>query len=366
MAPMARGGGTGARVLFAVGSWGLGHATRDLPLIRGLIAAGCQVGVLASGASLRLLQAELGGACELLEFPGMRVPLGASPFRFYFKYSVSLPLIWLDTLRQHAQLDDLLAAGRYDVLVSDNRYAAWSRRLPSYLIAHGLRFIAPGRRHVLELGLERFNAAWFRPYRRILVPDFEHDDLSGDLSHGLRFYPAEQVRYLGLLSSVSRQEGEPDLDVFVSISGPEPPRTMLERTILPQLAEARVRGLVALGRPGLERRGQAGGWEIAGYLDRREQAAAMNRCRLAVIRAGYSTIMELAELGKPAVLIPTPGQTEQEYVTDYLSRRGHFFAADQTSLNLAAAIAAGPVPRPYQPPHRTEASVARFLEEVLG
>jgi predicted glycosyltransferase len=85
-----------------------------------------------------------------------------------------------------------------------------------------------------------------------------------------------------------------------------------------------------------------------------------------VIRAGYSTIMELAELGKPAVLIPTPGQTEQEYVTAHLSQRGHFFAADQSGLDLAAALAAGPVPRPYQPPHRTEASVARFLEEVLG
>ncbi|HEY8692964.1 MAG TPA: glycosyltransferase [Chloroflexota bacterium] len=363
---MARSTHIGARVLFAVGSWGLGHATRDLPLIRGLAKAGHSVTVVASGASLRLLQAELGSRCEFVEFPGMRVPLGASPFRFYFKYTVTLPAIWLDTLRQHAQLDDLLAAGRFDVLVSDNRYAAWSRKLPSFLIAHGLRFIAPGRRHTLELGLERFNAGWFRSYRRILVPDFEGDDLSGDLSHGLRFYPHDQVRYLGLLSSVGRRDLQPDLDVFVSISGPEPQRTILERTILRQLALAHVRGLVALGRPGMAHRGQANGWEIAGYLGRDEQAEAMNRCRLAVIRAGYSTIMELAELGKPAVLIPTPGQTEQEYVTGYLSAKGHFFAADQSSLNLAEAVAAGDPPKPYQPPHLTETSVQRFLEEVLG
>jgi UDP:flavonoid glycosyltransferase YjiC (YdhE family) len=355
-----------ASVLFAVGSWGLGHATRDLPLIRGLIDAGHGVTVVASGASLRLLQAELGGRCDFLEFPGMRVPLGASPFRFYFKYTVTLPRIWLDTLRQHVQLDDLLAAGRYDVLISDNRYAAWSRDVPSYLIAHGLRFIGPGRGRLLEAGLEHFNARWFRPYRRILVPDFERDDLSGDLSHGLRFYPRDQVRYLGLLSSAARQDRSADLDAFVSISGPEPQRTILERSILRQLAGAHARGLVALGRPGMEHRGQAGGWEIAGYLGRTEQAEAMNRCRLAVIRAGYSTIMELAELGKPAVLIPTPGQTEQEYVAEYLAGKGHFFAADQAGLDLPAALAMGAPPVPYVPPHLTATSVGRFLEEVLG
>ncbi|HLQ32335.1 MAG TPA: glycosyltransferase [Chloroflexota bacterium] len=363
---MARRKGEAARVLFAIGSWGLGHATRDLPLIRGLLNAGQQVTVLASGASLRLLQSELGAGCEFIDFPGMRIPIGRSPFWFYFKYTVTLPVIWWDTFRQHVDLEGLLAANRFDVLISDNRYAAWSRRLPSYLIAHGLRFIAPGRRRVLELGLERFNAQAFSPYRRILVPDFERDDLSGELSHGLRFYPPDQVRYLGLLSSVGKLDVERKQDVFISISGPEPQRTILERTILRQLASTPARGLVALGRPGMEHRGQANGWQIAGYLDRREQAEAMNGCRFAVIRAGYSTIMELAELGTPAVLIPTPGQTEQEYITGYHAALGHYFAASQDGLDLANAIAAGPPPQPYRPPHLTSTSVQRFLEEVLG
>jgi UDP:flavonoid glycosyltransferase YjiC (YdhE family) len=363
---MARRWPVAARVLFAVGSWGLGHATRDLPLIRGLVDGGHQVTVVASGASLRLLRQELGASCDFVELPGMRVPLGRTPFRFYFKYTVTLPIIWWDTVRQHVDLEGLLAGGRFDVLVSDNRYAAWSRKLPSFLITHGLRFIAPGRNHVLELGLERFNARAFRSYTRILVPDFERNDLSGDLSHGLRFYPRDQVRYLGLLSSVRTLDVERDLDVFISISGPEPQRTILERTVLRQLSSARVRGLVALGRPGMANRGQAGEWAIAGYLDRREQELAMNRCRLAVIRAGYSTIMELAELGRPAVLIPTPGQTEQEHVTEHLAARGHFFAAGQTGLDLSAAIAAGAPPHPYEPPHHTRTSVERFLDEVLG
>lgn len=363
---MAGGALKGARVLFAVGSWGLGHATRDLPLIRGLVAAGQRVTVLGSGASLRLLRAELGAACEYLEMPGMRVPLGRSPFRFYFNYTVTLPIIWRDTIRQHVELEGLLAQGGFDVLISDNRYAAWSRRLPSYLVAHGLRFIAPGRKRLLELGLEHFNAAWFRPFTRILVPDFETNDLSGDLSHRLRFYPADQVRYLGLLSSVRPRKTPRDLDVFISISGPEPQRTILERKIHCQLGSVAARGLVALGRPGVATRHSLDAWEIAGYLDRHEQEEAMNRCRLAVVRAGYSTVMELAELGRPAVLIPTPGQTEQEYVAEYLAGRGHHFAADQAGFDLGATLERGEPPEPYQPPHVTATSVQRFLDEVLG
>jgi Glycosyltransferase Family 4/Glycosyltransferase family 28 C-terminal domain len=355
-----------ARVLFAVGSWGLGHATRDLPLIRGLLDAGHKVTVIGSGASMRLLRSELGTRCDFLDFPGMRVPLGRTPFRFYFKYTLLLPLIWWDTIRQHEQLENLLRRERFDMLVSDNRYAAWSRRVPSFLVAHGLRFIAPGRKWLLERGLEWFNATWFRPYRRILVPDFEWNDLSGDLSHGLHFYPRNQVRYLGLLSSLRAQNRSTDLDVFISISGPEPQRSILERTITKQLPAVSARGLVALGRPGLRQRKKINDWEIAGYLDRTEQEDALNRCRLAVVRAGYSTIMELAELYRPGVLIPTPGQTEQEYVTHYQAEAGHHFEAQQDTFDLAATLAAGMPPWCYEPPHLTEASVERFLDEILG
>ncbi|MBV8086386.1 MAG: hypothetical protein JO247_16385 [Chloroflexi bacterium] len=156
------------------------------------------------------------------------------------------------------------------------------------------------------------------------------------------------------------------MDAFISISGPEPQRTILERSVTRQLAGVAARGLVGLGRPGVEGRRRIGGWEIAGYLGRQEQEEAMNRCRLAIVRAGYSTIMELAELGRPAVLIPTPGQTEQEYVAGYLAGKGAHFAEDQAGLNLRHALDAGSPVHPYEPPHLTDTSVLCFLDEVLG
>ncbi|MDE3076245.1 MAG: hypothetical protein KGJ86_12525 [Chloroflexota bacterium] len=363
---MPRRAAKAAKILFGVGSWGLGHATRDLPLIRGLVAAGHAVTVLGSGGSLAVLRRELGDGCDFIDFPGMRVPLGQTPFRFYLKYTLMLPLIWWETLRQRQLLVPLLAAGRFDLIISDNRYAIWSETIPSLLIAHGLRFIAPGRQYALELGLELFNARSFRPFKLILIPDFERMDLSGDLSHRLRYYDRARLRYLGLLSSVARQDTATDLDVFISVSGPEPQRTILERRILEQLPRVRRHGLVALGRPDLPQRYRIGDWEVAGYLNRQEQAAAMNRCRLAVVRGGYTTLMELAELSRPAVLIPTPGQTEQEYLVAYHSRLGHHLAARQATLDLEQAIAAPPPAHPFIPPHLTDVSVQRFLEIVGG
>ncbi|MGH2364504.1 MAG: glycosyltransferase [Chloroflexota bacterium] len=354
-----------ASVLFGVGSWGLGHATRDLPLILGLLGAGHRVTVLGSGTSLALLRRELGDRCRYLEIPGMRVPLGRTPFRFYFKYTLTLPLIWWETLRQRAFVQRLLASERFDVVVSDNRYGVWSWRVPSILIAHGLRFIAPGRNHLLELGLEWVNARCFRGFRWIAVPDFECNDLSGDLSHGLRFYDRGKIAYLGLLSSVEPADVPMDLDVFISISGPEPQRTLLERQVLRQLPRVPAHGLVALGSPQSAPRADIGGWHIEPYLDRRQQASAMNRCCLAVVRGGYTTLMELAALGKPAVLIPTPGQTEQEYLASYQAGLGRFFQAEQQTLDLSR-LAQGRPPNPYQPAHLTAASVDRFLDLVAS
>ncbi len=320
--------------------------------------------ILASGSSKALLQRELGDSCEFIDFPGMRVPLGQTPFRFYLKYTLMLPLIWWETVRQRQLLLGLLEERRFDVIVSDNRYAVWSEDVPSLLITHGLRFIAPGRNRVLELGLELFNARSFRGFKEILVPDFESNDLSGDLSHRLLYYDPKRIHYLGLLSSVSRLDLPKDLDVFISISGPEPQRTMLEQRVLQQLPRVQRRGLVALGQPDAARHQRIGDWEIASYLNRQEQADAMNRCRLAIVRAGYTTLMELATLGTPAVLIPTPGQTEQEYLVTYQSGLGHYQAALQDTLDLEVVSGAPPPVHPYTPPHLTDMSVRRFLDIV--
>ncbi|HLW00628.1 MAG TPA: glycosyltransferase [Ktedonobacterales bacterium] len=359
--------GNGKRVLFAVGHWGLGHATRDLPLIRGLLAEGCEVIVGCDGPPLEVLRRELAGACEVLRLPGSPIPLASTPLRFYTRYTLLLLPMWRSKATQHAEVERLARQRHLDLVISDNRYGCYSRHVPSYLIAHGIRFIPPFGDWWLGPSLEYFNYRAFAPFTRLIVPDFAVDSLSGALSHDLRFVAPERLAYIGPLSSVRRRPVAEDLDYFITISGPEPQRGMLEQRLLEQAPLLPGHGVMALGRPGAGFLGWHGNCRVYGYLDRAAQEETLNRARLVVSRSGYSTLMELAELGKRALLIPTPGQTEQEYLGRYHQQRGAAPMVEQSVLQLASDMQRTRTGfRGFQTPWGTERSVAHFLDVVLG
>jgi len=354
------------RVLFAVGSWGLGHATRSLPLIQGLVAAGCSVTVVSTGRALTLLRQELGNRCTYLDWPDVPQPLGRSATAFYLKTALALPRFFATFWDEHRRLLHLLHRERYDLIVSDNRYGIQHREIPTFHVLHGLRFIAPGRARAIELLLEYFNFRWFAPVRGFLIPDEEEDGLSGDLSHRLRFFPRERLHYIGILSSLRRLPVEEEIDVFISISGPEPQRTILERIVLPQAQRLPGRVVVALGRPEISTMTRLGNVEVYTYLPRRAQEALMNRSKVVVARSGYTTIMELAALGKRALLIPTPGQTEQVYLASYHMQRGTAYAAWQHRLDLARDLPKALRTSGLHARSTTAEAVQRFLSIVLG
>ncbi len=359
--------GVGKRILFAVGHWGLGHATRDLPLIHGLAAAGAEVIVGCDGPPLEVLRRELRGVCEVIRLPGSPIPLARTPLRFYTRYTLLLLPMWFSKSAQHAEVERLVRQRHIDIVVSDNRYGCYSRQAPSYLVAHGLRFIPPFGDWWLGPSLEYFNYRAFAPFTRLIVPDFARDSLSGALSHDLRFLAPERLAYIGPLSSVRRRPVEEDLDFFISISGPEPQRSMLEARLLEQAASLPGSGVMALGRPGEGFLDWHGNCRVYAYLDRPAQEEMMNRARVIVSRSGYSTIMELAELSKRALFIPTPGQTEQEYLGCYHQQRGTAPMVNQAALHLERDLERVQSDfQGFQTPWGTSRSVVHFLEVVLG
>jgi UDP-N-acetylglucosamine transferase subunit ALG13 len=360
-----RGGNT--RVFFAVGHWGLGHATRDLPLIRGLLAEGCEVIVACDGAPLEVLRRELAGACEVVRLPGSPIPMARTPLRFYTRYTLLLLAMACSTADQHAAVEQIVRERRIDLVISDNRYGCYSRQVPSYLIAHGIRFIPPFGERWLGPALEYFNYRAFRPFTRLIVPDYATNSLSGALSHQLRFLAPERLAYIGQLASVQRLDLAEDLDYFITISGPEPQRGLLEQRLLAQVARLPGRGVMTLGRPGSSSPGRHGGCQVYSYLDRSTQEEMLNRARLVISRSGYTTLMELAELGKRALLIPTPGQTEQEYLGAYHQQRGNAPMVEQHEMHLARdlhRLDAGF--GGFHAPWTTRQSVEHFLTVVLG
>lgn len=369
-------------VVYGVGSWGLGHATRSVPLIRGLLDAGCRVTVVSSGRALAVLRDELrtsrgepkgvrgepASPCTFLDWPDVPQPLGRTAAAFYLKAAVAVPWFFAAIADEHRRLRALLRQQRVDRIVSDNRYGIFDASVPSYHVAHSLRFIAPARMRFIELALEYFNHRWFAPLRvrRILVPDDESPGLSGDLAHNLVFFGPPRLVYLGIVTEVRRLEVPEDLDAFVTLSGPEPQRTLLERIVLKQVVGLRGRVAVALGRPESRAVRQIGSATVYDYLPRRTQEEFLNRSRVVVARAGYTTIMELAVVRKRAALVPTPGQTEQVHLAAYHARQGTAHAVPQSRLNLARDIELAGRTAGLRARSTTDQAVARFLDVVLG
>ena len=286
---------------------------------------------------------------------------------FYAKFTLSLPLAWRAIVAENRALEHLLRGRRFDRIVSDSRFGIRSHRVASYQLTHGLRFIAPHRNPLLEVSMEYIYRRCYGRVSRFVVPDFESDSLSGDLSHNPRFVRSDHVEYIGILSSVRRRPVPEDLDCYVSISGPEPQRSILEEIVLRQVYDVPGRVVVSLGKPDEEQRTWTrGNVTVYSYVNRCQQTDLMNRARLVVSRSGYTTMMELAELGKPALLIPTPGQTEQEYLAEYHSRRGSFHSVPQSRVDLPRDVAVARRFPGYVPAHTTEKSIARFMEIITA
>ena len=356
---------TGQRILFAVHDWGLGHATRDLVLIRGLLEAGHEVIVLSTGRALRLLREELGERCRFVELRDIPKPLSRRPAAFYVKMSLALPLVFWTFHRERRFTRRLARREGIDRIISDSRFGVGLREVPSYYLFHSLRQIIPGRPYWLEKMVECAQKALFARARRILVPDEAEGGLAGDLSHHPSCDWGDRLRYIGVLSSVERRTGEEDLDYFISISGAEPQRTLFEERVMEQVADLPGRVVVALGKPdGGSDTPSHSRITIYSYLDRHHQQEMMNRARLVVCRSGYTTLMELAQLGKRALFVPTPGQSEQEHLADYHRRRGNVYAVSQARLDLVRDVTeAEKYPGlPEVPP--TRESVRRFLEAI--
>ena len=165
------------------------------------------------------------------------------------------------------------------------------------------------------------------------------DNLTGALSHSGKIVNHPKLCYLGIYSSIYKQDIEINIDILFSVSGPEIQRTLFEELILEQLPTIPGKKVVVLGKSGnnLEYE-EYEDTKIYNYVNRCKMNELMNKAKFVVCRSGYTTVMELIALGKPALLIPTPGQTEQEYLAQHYQKTGLFHIAEQKSLNLSAEI----------------------------
>ncbi|MCL4542353.1 MAG: glycosyltransferase [Deltaproteobacteria bacterium] len=352
------------KILFSLCSWGLGHATRSLPILRRLVKDSHEVIIYTSGRSLALLQSELKDGVRFIASVPYPSPY-SDKIGFAFRFIKTAPKIIKIIKEENLEVAKIAAENKVGLIISDSRFGSYSKSLPSYLLFHQLRFIAPLRLLPAEMVTEFYNHNLQNKFEKIIVPDYAENSLSGDLSHNLRYFKSEKIEYIGILSDYEILDVKQDIDYLFSISGPEPTRTVLEEKLfsqLPLLNGSKI--AVALGKPGKFTKEVIGNTVIYSYLEKARRDELMNRARIVVSRSGYTTVMDVAEINRNALFIPTPGQTEQVYLANHLEKAGFFHSVKQRKLKLDKDTGDAFKYKGYFPPWKTKDSVERFLNAV--
>ncbi|MHC4260691.1 MAG: glycosyltransferase family protein [Planctomycetota bacterium] len=347
------------KILFGVFDWGLGHATRDIPLITALLKNN-HVHIISTGWALQVLKGHFKDKCEYYDIPSVYPPYTRTPF-FKLKFALYSPIM-IRNLRHARSKSAKVIAQRFDKVISDCRYDVYDTPQNSYLINHQLRFKGP-------IGTEKIMEKWLasrtKMFKYVFVPDFDSENLSGRLSHNLRYAQPDKIRYVGILSQLQKLDTDEDIDYFISLSGPEPQRSVFERKVFSQLNLLDGKIVIAGGNPAGQSRNFPGNIEHHSYLNAAQQQNFMNRAKFIIARPGYTSIMEFAELGKTNVLlVPTPSQTEQEYLADYWERKKYYHHVSQYRLKLKRDIRKSKKFHGFNPPWRTQESVRRCMEII--
>lgn len=326
------------RILVAPLDWGLGHATRCIPIIKELLIHKCEVWIAVTGDQKALLLEEF-PSLSYVELPGYHIIYDKNRAFTMLRMAGSIPKILIRVKEEHRWLRRFREEVELDGVISDNRYGLWGEGLFSVLVIHQLE-VRTTLGSWVDGMVRRWHYRFMRRFSTIWIPDMPGGmGLAGRLSHP-RKMPEVPVRYVGLLSRFVREEREADVDLLVLLSGPEPQRSILEARIWRELAAFTGKVVLVRGKPagGVSQLGELSNVTVYDHLPAAGLNEMMLRAKLVLARAGYSTIMDLVRLHKRSILVPTPGQTEQEYLGKYLAEKGVAVCARQAGFSLADAM----------------------------
>ena len=321
---------TKKRILVAPLDWGIGHATRCIPIIKALIAHQFEVVIAADSRPLHLLTTEFPNL-EMIRFSGYDIK-----YPKFLPMSISMllqsPKILLALKKEHQLLEKIIEDYAIDGVISDNRYGLYNKKVPTVFITHQLQIQSP----YFSNFIKDFNYKYINKFDACWVMDDEKINLAGDLSKP-RILPSNTT-YIGAQSRFEKWEEEKKYDFLAIVSGPEPQRTILEKGLIKALKDREEKSIIVLGKPELNTSEQLGNLTIKSHLNAKDLNTAILQSDLIICRPGYSTIMDLAKLGKKAIFIPTPGQTEQEYLVENFMQKGICFAQNQSDFDLQTAL----------------------------
>ncbi|WP_324719868.1 glycosyltransferase [Salinimicrobium sp. HB62] len=317
------------RILVAPINWGLGHATRCIPLIKKLEEKGFTPIIASDGAALELLKKEF-PHLKAFELPSYNITYTSRGSLLKWKLLLDSPHILKNIKKEKKATRALVEKLNLHGIISDSRFGVRYKHLPNVFITHQLNVLS-GNTTFLS---SRIHQEYIRKYDECWVPDApKRPNLSGFLGHLKK--AGENVQYLGILSRFEKNDLERKYHYMVLLSGPEPQRGLLEKILLSRLKSSTkkilfVRGVIddqpfEQSTPNIE---------VKNYLFGKELEHALNSSEIIIARSGYTTLMDLAKLEKKAFFIPTPGQFEQEYLAERMMKLGFAPYCDQRYFSL--------------------------------
>ena len=326
----------GKNILICPLNWGLGHATRCVPIIKKLSSEGHKVIIAADEGPLAFLQKEFPDH-EFIKFPGFSPKYSRSNTQV-FKMMAAFPGALRDFRRDHKTVESIVRNYNIDMVISDNRFGCWSKQVHSVFITHQPHIQVPRIWKWTTPIINLFNHSYIKKYDEVWVPDIENEpSLSGKLSHpALKGTSTKYIGHLSRFQSDNQDVTEKTNKFLVILSGPEPQRTIFEEIVLKQARQTSDNILILRAKPDSNDllRDVPENVSMFNHVDDEMFVQLVNSAEIIVCRGGYSSLMDLAALGRKAFLVPTPGQTEQEYLARHLGKTEGWSWCRQSEFRL--------------------------------
>lgn len=324
------------KVLVAPLDWGLGHATRCIPIVRYLINNGAEVLLAGEGKIAALLKAEF-PQLQLLPLPGYRV---------HYRYRsmpinmlLQMPKIYRAIRYEQQWVQQTIIAHNIRLVISDNRYGLHSSKAPCVFITHQLT-IKTGMGSIVDKAVQKLHYRFIKKFAACWVPDAAVEGIAGELSHPQRL-PALPLHYIGPVTRFKKNTGvEQEHRILILLSGPEPQRTLWEQALVPELKKYSGDAVLVRGLPGTAAHLEIlpAHVKVHHHLPAAQLQQVIASAALVICRSGYSSVMDLLLLQKKTVLVPTPSQPEQEYLARYLQQKGWSATVPQKKFSLQTAL----------------------------
>ena len=323
------------KIIIAPLNWGLGHASRSVPLIKSFLSNSWEVILASDGAAYELLKKEF-PQLKIYELPsyGITYPHASIVFNLLSnarKFNSAIGA-------EKKVIQKIMDKEKADLILSDNRYGIFDKRAKSIFLGHQIN-LRTGNYFFSKAG-SLWNKYLIRKFDELRVPDYEGEDaLAGRLSSADHI---KNKKYIGPLSRLECLDTDFKYDLCAVISGPEPQRSRFQKIIEDQLLQLNERSVLILGRMDEAKDYMLNeNVRVISHLTTTKLNNLINSSNVVISRSGYSTVMDLTKLGKKAILVPTPGQGEQIYLARHLRNRfPQFIFEDQRKINIPAALEA--------------------------